>query len=98
MTKNHITIGLIAVALAATSNTVSAQGRGGRGGNGEQQATQQQAPAAGAAAAPRAPAPEEKGVETKHTLKIGGQDIKYTAKAGTINIKADDGTYKATFF
>jgi len=28
--------------------------------------------------------PEEKIVQTKHSLKIGGQEIKYTATAGTI--------------
>ena len=29
------------------------------------------------------PTPEEKIVQTKHSLKIGGQEIKYTATAGT---------------
>ena len=31
--------------------------------------------------------PEEKMVQTKHTIKIGGQEIKYTATAGTILLK-----------
>jgi len=30
------------------------------------------------------PPPEEKSVTSKHSLKIGGQEIKYTATAGTI--------------
>src|SRR6267378_5363607 len=42
------------------------------------------------------PAPEEKIVQTKHSLKIGGQEIKYTATAGTILLKLEDGTPKAS--
>lgn len=44
------------------------------------------------------PAPEEKSSVTHHTARIGGQEIKYTATAATYNIKADDGTVKATMF
>ena len=44
------------------------------------------------------PAPEEKTVQSKHTARIGGQEIKYTATAATYNIKADDGAVKATMF
>jgi carboxypeptidase C (cathepsin A) len=44
------------------------------------------------------PVPEEKSVPTKHTLKIGGQEIKYTATAGTILLKLEDGTPKASIF
>src|ERR1041385_7135467 len=42
--------------------------------------------------------PEEKMVETKHTIKIAGQEIKYTATAGTILLKTEDGTPKASVF
>src|SRR2546426_9475377 len=42
--------------------------------------------------------PEEKVVQTKHTIKIGGQEIKYTATAGTILLKLEDGTAKASVF
>ena len=38
------------------------------------------------------PIPEEKIVQTKHSLKIGGQEIKYTATAGTILLKLEDGS------
>jgi carboxypeptidase C (cathepsin A) len=44
------------------------------------------------------PAPEEKIVQTKHSLRVGGQDIKYTATAGTILLKLEDGTPKASIF
>src|SRR5579863_7118597 len=43
-------------------------------------------------------APEEKAVQTKHTIKLGGQEIKYTATAGTILLKLEDGTPKASVF
>src|SRR5258708_39444113 len=44
------------------------------------------------------PTPEEKIVQTKHSIKIGGQEIKYTATAGTILLKLEDGTPKASIF
>src|SRR5712692_3708433 len=44
------------------------------------------------------PTPEEKIVQTKHSLKFGGQEIKYTATAGTILLKLEDGTPKASIF
>jgi carboxypeptidase C (cathepsin A) len=44
------------------------------------------------------PIPEEKSVPTKHSLKIVGQEIKYTATAGTILLKLEDGTPKASIF
>ncbi len=60
----------------------------------------QQAPATGAPPAQQRPAPppEEKSSVTHQTATIGGQQIKYTATAGTYVIKADDGTPKATYF
>ena len=48
--------------------------------------------------APRPSAPEEKSSVTHHSAHIGGQVINYTATAATYNIKADDGTVKATMF
>jgi carboxypeptidase C (cathepsin A) len=44
------------------------------------------------------PAPEEKIVQSKHSLRIGGPEIKYTATAGTILLKLEDGTPKASIF
>jgi len=44
------------------------------------------------------PAPEEKSIQTKHTARIGGQEIKYTATAGTMLLKLEDGTPKASVF
>lgn len=42
--------------------------------------------------------PEEKTSVTHHSAKIGGQEINYTATAGTYNVKDDDGNVKTTFF
>jgi carboxypeptidase C (cathepsin A) len=44
------------------------------------------------------PAPEEKSVSTKHSIRIGGQEIKYTATTGTLLLKLEDGTPKASVF
>jgi carboxypeptidase C (cathepsin A) len=42
--------------------------------------------------------PEEKLVQTKHSFRLGGQEIKYTATAGTLLLKLEDGTPKASIF
>jgi carboxypeptidase C (cathepsin A) len=47
---------------------------------------------------PPAPPPEEKSSVTHHSAKVGAQTINYTATAATYNIKADDGTIKASMF
>lgn len=93
------TLALIALTGLLATPAAIAQGRGRGGANAEQQAPAQQTPAAGnTATAPRTPPPDEKNVETKHTIHIGGKEIKYTAHAGTINIKSEDGVVRATFF
>jgi len=43
-------------------------------------------------------APEDKSVQTKHSVRIGGQEVKYTATAGTMVLKLEDGTPKASVF
>lgn len=57
-----------------------------------------QAPAQAAPAERKAPPPEEKTSKTQHTVRIGGQQINYTAVAGTINLKKEDGTVTASIF
>jgi carboxypeptidase C (cathepsin A) len=104
MSGNAIMAVGIAVLLAA--GTAAAQGR--RGGlPPDEQSLQQrvrmtteqpQAAAPEGQPARRGPAPEEKTSVTHHSARIGGQQINYTATAGTYVIKADDGTPKATFF
>jgi carboxypeptidase C (cathepsin A) len=63
---------------------------------------QRQQPAAeqpaGEQARRQAPPPEDKQSKTQHTLRIGGQEIKYTATAGTMVLKTEEGQPKASVF
>ena len=54
-------------------------------------------PQAATAQKPPAP-PEEKTSRTAHTVRIGGQEVKYTATAGTLNLKKEDGAVTASIF
>ena len=88
MATNH-TIAVAALALAVAASSLHAQGRG-RGNVGAE---------AVAPATPRTgPTPEEKTSVTKHSARIGGQTINYTATAGNYVVRDDNGTPKATFF
>jgi carboxypeptidase C (cathepsin A) len=81
--------------------TVFAQSNPQRGNRfpGDPQQPQQAAPTEqGQQPQRRAPIPEEKSSVTKHTSRVGGQQINYTATAATYLIKADDGAPKAMFF
>ncbi len=42
--------------------------------------------------------PEEKTSQTKHSIQIGGKEVKYTATAGTMLLKKEDGTATASIF
>src|SRR5271167_1209333 len=44
------------------------------------------------------PVPEDKVVQTKHSARIGGQEIKYTATAGMLVMKDEEGKPKASVF
>lgn len=58
------------------------------------------APSSGAASAapPAAAKMEEKTSRTQHTLTIGGQSVAYTATAGTMVLRKEDGTATASLF
>jgi carboxypeptidase C (cathepsin A) len=56
-----------------------------------------QAPAP-AAAAPAPPKVEEKTSTTSHSIQINGQPVQYTATAGTMTLKQEDGTPRASIF
>src|SRR5947209_2001086 len=74
--------------------TLSAQ----RGGN---RPTPPQGEPAAAPAQTPPPAPpkvEEKTSRTEHSIQINGQTIKYTALAGTMLLKKEDGTPTASIF
>jgi len=44
------------------------------------------------------PTLEDKVLQTKHSARIGGQEIKYTVTAGTLVMKTEEGDAKATIF
>jgi carboxypeptidase C (cathepsin A) len=90
-----ITLTLFLTASLAQAQPETQQ-RGNRRGVTEQQPPTAP-PATNATARPPAP-PEEKSSVTKGSVRIGGQQINYTATAATYVIKADDGSPKATFF
>jgi hypothetical protein len=43
-------------------------------------------------------AAEEKTSQTPHTMRLDGRDVKYTATAGTLPIRSDDGKVAARMF
>ena len=111
MKVNRIVFAGLALLLAGAVNTPRgfAQGRRGGGGGeedqaqgrrggGQQNAAQQTTTQGAGATAPRLPAPEDNISVTHHTANIGGQQITYTATAGTWVLKGDDGTALATVF
>ncbi|HEY3835927.1 MAG TPA: peptidase S10 [Bryobacteraceae bacterium] len=88
-------IGLWVVVL---SFAVSAFGQGRRpGGNPESGAPPANAPAGGNAANEGPPA-VEKFSKTQHSIHAGGSELAYTATAGTLVLKKDDGKPKASIF
>jgi carboxypeptidase C (cathepsin A) len=90
---------LFALCLAQ-AQTDPPQQRGNRGRGASEQQPQTTSPAAPGQGGQQRPAPplEEKSSVTHSSVRIGGQQINYTATAANYIIKADDGTPKASFF
>jgi carboxypeptidase C (cathepsin A) len=65
---------------------------------GAQRGANRPAPASEEAPPPAPPKVEEKISKTEHTAQINGQTIKYTANAGTMLLKKEDGTPTASIF
>src|SRR5581483_8315545 len=87
-------ISTLALLFVVSTSFAAAQGRGG------QQAQQPQAQAA-QNAGPReefAGPNEEKISQTSHTVRLDGREIKYTATAGTLPIRLDNGQVVARMF
>jgi carboxypeptidase C (cathepsin A) len=87
------TLLLSSLVLAATVTSTFAQGRGG-----------QPPPPSTAAAGDTTPRvetagpAEEKISQTSHTMRLDGREIKYTATAGTLPIRLDNGVVAARMF
>src|SRR5581483_9839109 len=87
-------IPIIALLFMSASSAPFAQGRGG-------QQQQQQPSAQGGQNGPReeyAGPAEEKISTTSHTVRLDGREIKYTATAGTLPIRLDNGQVVARMF
>src|SRR5689334_19072912 len=88
----------LCVVLALQSPAQRGPGRPGNPAQapppGQNQAAQSQTPAAPA----NPPKVEEKVSKTQHTVTIGGQTVAYTATAGTMVLKKEDGTPTASMF
>ena len=94
-------IALLGTSALFLTASVSAQGNPQPPGRPEMQPGQQaqsNREGAGGSEKHQPPPPEEKSSVTHHTVRIGGQEINYTATAATYVIKADDGAPKAVFF
>ena len=85
--------------MAGLCIAAGAFGQQGRRGSGPPGATESQAP--GAPAAPpvdTAPQAVERFSKTQHTIHAGGAELAYTATAGTLVLKKEDGKAKASIF
>src|SRR5215831_3577364 len=84
----------VSCVVICAASPAFAQGRGN-------QPQQQQPAAAEGAAGPReefAGPAEEKISQTSHTVRIDGREVKYTATAGTLPIRLDNGQVVARMF
>ena len=89
---------LFALCLAQAQTDPPQRGNRGRGAIEQQPpATSPAGPGQGGQQRPAPPLEEKKSV-TQGSVRIGGQQINYTATAANYIIKADDGSPKASFF
>src|SRR5438128_7900017 len=97
---------IFSIVLVVSLAPVYAQGRGGRGAQ-PPATTQPGAPTPAARDEPggqpptraeTAGAAEEKIAQTLHAIRIDGREIRYTATAGTLPIRLDDGKIAARMF
>ena len=93
----HVSIALVLIVLSIA--TVYPQGRGGQRGAPPQAPATRDEPAGPPPDRNEvATAAEEKISQTSHAIRLDGRDIKYTATAGTLPIRLDDGKVVARMF
>lgn len=95
--KRFLALVLTSLLTASLAHAQADQQQRGNRGRGATEQAPTPPPTTAVSARPSMPL-EEKSSVTKGSVRIGGQEIKYTATAATYVIKADDGTPKATFF
>ncbi len=87
-----------AMVLVLTLSPAFAQQRAGQRPDAQPTAQTPAAPAGQSQGREVAPAVEQKPVQTSHATRLDGRDIKYTATAGTLPIRLDDGRVSARMF
>jgi carboxypeptidase C (cathepsin A) len=99
MNATHAIVGTLAALLVSVPAGAQQRGRGQRSAPGRAAPAQNVSSSRSAQTAPRAgAAPTDSVVVTHHSARIGGQQINYTATTGTLVVKDDAGTPKASFF
>jgi carboxypeptidase C (cathepsin A) len=88
-----VTMGLPPAAMAQAPGAAT-----GTAGAAPGKPAEAQAAGTGAAAGAEKKPPEEKVSTTRHSITLDGQKIAYTATAGNVVLKDDDGTAKASVF
>jgi len=96
--RNRLMLFVIALVFALTVVPAFAQPRGGQRPDAQPTVQAPAAPASQPQAREVAPAVEQKPSQTSHAARIDGRDIKYTATAGTLPIRLDDGKVSARMF
>ncbi len=96
--RHRLMLFVVALMVLLSLSPAFAQQRGGQRGD-TQPTTPTPAAAAGQAQAREvAPVVDRKPSQTSHAIRIDGRDIKYTATAGTLPIRLDDGRVSAQMF
>jgi carboxypeptidase C (cathepsin A) len=99
MNATHAIAGTVAALLISAPVGAQQRGRGQRAATGRAAPAQPASPSRTTQSAARAgAAPTDSTVVTHHSARIGGQEINYTATTGTLVVKDDAGTPKASFF
>jgi carboxypeptidase C (cathepsin A) len=87
-----------ALLLVLIGFAIPASAQGGRGRGGQPPDAPAAESGAQASREEHAGAAEEKISQTSHTVRVDGRDIKYTATAGTLPIRLDNGQLSARMF
>ena len=96
--RNRWMLFVVALVFVLTVAPAFSQQRGGQRPDAPQTAQAPAAPAGQSPAREVAPAVEQKPSQTSHAIRLDGRDIKYTATAGTLPIRLDDGKVSARMF
>jgi carboxypeptidase C (cathepsin A) len=100
MSTRVVAVSVLCVAALSLGSAIAQTRSAQRPGTPDVQQIQPQMPPAEAGPARHAVAPEKAAPpsQTSHTIRLDGREIKYTATAGTLPIRLDDGKVAAQMF